>query len=336
VKRRSAIVLAIVLAFALLIPFALSGQTRAVGPASVLAVLAGRVELAHGTAAYTSATDGETVVSGDRVRTDAVGRAVITFFDGSTLELAPATEVTVAAAASPDGAVDLLIAQTIGRTVSSVHKLVDPRSRYEIRTPSLTAAVRGTKFEVVVAADGSAIERTSEGLVAVSSAGAAVLVPAGMETRTAPGTAPTAPTPLSARATASAAAVTAPPPSAATPAPAQGSDVSSSASPSPLAGPSAAGPATPGTTAPSSVAAGPAIATISPLTAGTPAPLPIGTLGPLPTLSLAPLPTLPVAPLPTASLAPPPTLPVAPLPTALLAPITPPLTSTALPVAPIP
>ena len=196
VKRRSALVLTLVLAGAILSAFAVAGQTRAVASPSVLAVLAGRVELAHGSAAYAGARDGQTVTAGDRVRTGDTGHAVVTFFDGSTLDIGSATEVAIEAAASSGATVDLVISQAIGRTFSSVHKLVDPRSRYEIRTPSLVAAVRGTKFEVEVAADGSAAERTTEGLVAVSSAGAEVFVPAGAQTRATRGTRPAAPAPI--------------------------------------------------------------------------------------------------------------------------------------------
>lgn len=196
VKRHGALILTVVLAGAILSAFAVAGQTRAVAPVSVLAVLAGRVELAHGADAYAAARDGQTVAAGDRVRTDDAGHAVVTFFDGSTLDIGSATEVAIESAASPGGTVDLVISQAIGRTFSSVHKLVDPRSRYEIRTPSLVAAVRGTKFEVQVAADGSAAERTSEGLVAVSSAGAEVFVPAGAGTHATPGTPPAVPAPV--------------------------------------------------------------------------------------------------------------------------------------------
>lgn len=327
-KRRGALVLAIVLAFAVLAGFALAGQTRAVGPASVLAILAGRVELAHGAAPYAPASDGETVAAGDRLRTDAAGHAVVTFFDGSTLDIAPATEVTVVAAASHDGAVDLVIAQAIGRTFSSVQKLVDPRSRYEIHTPSITAVVRGTKFEIEVAADGSAIERTTEGLVAVSSAGTEVLVPAGMETRAAPAAPPAAPAPMPTQRTTSTPPTATPPP---TQAPA---GVSGPAS-SPLPEVFIAVPVTAGPTAPSlvpSIVTGPVPATAAPV---------LSTLAPLPTTGSTGLPAVTVVPLPTATVVPLPSATVAPLPTVSAPPVTSPLpalspTSPALPITTIP
>gem|GEM_PF-2953334 len=323
-KRRAALVIAVVLAFAVLAAFAVGGQTRAVGPASVLAVLAGRVELAHGTAAYTTARDGETVATGDRLRTDGAGHAVVTFFDGSTLDIAPATELTIEAAGSTDGAVDLRITQAIGRTFSSVHKLVDTRSRYEIRTPSLVAAVRGTKFEVQVDADGSAAERTTEGLVAVSSAGSEVLVPAGAETRATPGTSPAPPAPI--RGPIPASTVTSPPATgspavpAPTVAPPQGSGLVPTPGPSPFADPSSAPLVTPSPVLPLptlSVTAAPALPTAS---------FVVPTLEPLPTATLAPLLTPSLIPRPTASLPPLPTL--APVTAPSLSPLP---TGTALP-----
>ena len=338
VKRRATVVLGLLVLSAALAAFALAGQTRANGSASVLAVLAGRVELAHGTAAYAAATDGETIIAGDRVRTDDAGRAVVTFFDGSTLEIAPTTEITVAAASSRDGAVDLLITQAIGRTFSSVHKLVDPRSRYEVRTPSLTAAVRGTKFEIEVAADGSAAERTTEGLVAVSSAGAEVLVPAGTETRVTPGSPPAPPAPIRTTGTTPTGAAT-----TATPAP---RTVTQAPTLAPTSAPPAASapgfepavqlpalldprpeatapvaPTTPGPQPATSTAAAtlaPALRTLAPiLTSG---PLPTATILPIPAV-IDPVPTGTPVPLPTVTLPPDlaPTLSpspsVAPLPT---------------------
>lgn len=322
VKRRAAIVLAIVFALALLAGLGSSGQTRAVGASSVLAVLAGGVDLAHDTAAYAPASDGEIVVAGDRVRTDHVGHAVVTFFDGSTLDVAPGTEVTVVEAVSRDGAVDLVIGQAIGRTFSSVHKLVDPRSRYEIRTPSLTAAVRGTKFEIEVAADGSAAERTTEGLVAVRSADSEVLVPAGTETRATPGMPPTPPTPTITSAPANVSPSAPAPRPGVTPAPGSSPLLESTTAAPGIPAPPSVGPsasAAPGSQAPSL----PAIPSLTPLPAVTLAPLPSAILAPLPTATLIPLSTPTLVPLPTASLA--------PLPSPSLSPI-----STALPLITIP
>ena len=192
-----------------------------------------------------------------------------------------------------------------------MHKLVDTRSRYEIQTPSLVAAVRGTKFEVQVDADGSAKERTTEGLVAVSSAGSEVLVPAGAETRATPGASPAPPAPIPAPvptpAVTSPRITGSPAVHAATFAPPQGSGLVPTPSPSPLADASSAPLVTPSPVLPLptlSVTAAPALPTAS-LVGPTLEPLPTATLAPLLTPSLTPLPTL--APVTAPSLRPLPT-----------------------------
>lgn len=167
----------------------------ATGPAT-LQVLTPTVDVAHGAAAFAAAVDGQSLAEGDRVRTGHQGHALITFFDGSTLELMPDTEVRIESASSRDGTTDIGIAQAIGRTVSAVHKLVDPRSRYEVRTPALAAVVRGTLFSITVAANGDTEEVTAEGLVAVTAGGTEVLVPPGAATHSSPGGTPSAPTPV--------------------------------------------------------------------------------------------------------------------------------------------
>src|SRR5205823_6431637 len=66
--------------------------------------------------------------------------------------------------------------QTLGRTWHVVTKLISGSSRYESRTRSSTAAVRGTIFavDVHVDADGpAATVTTSEGVVVHSAAGPA-------------------------------------------------------------------------------------------------------------------------------------------------------------------
>ena len=327
------------LAFAILAVYAQAGQTRATGPSSVLAVLSGRVELAHGAAAYATASDGETVNAGDRIRTDAEGRAVVTFFDGSTVEIAPASDLTIEAAAMRDGAVDLVLSQAIGRTFSSVHKLLDPRSRYEIHTPSLTAAVRGTKFEVEVAADGSAAERTTEGLVAVSSAGSEVLVPAGAATSATPGAPPAPPAPIPAPTVVPTAVPTAAAPS---PRASAAAPTTTPTAATPLTAPGEGATPDPATAPPVPVAPAPVIRTavppsapslatptstpvLAPLPSITPLAVPTQTVLPLPSVSLTPLPSVEPAPAPSASL--PVGTSVSPLPSASALPTVSPLPS---------
>ncbi len=68
---------------------------RSAASSSTVTLLAGSASVARGGGAFRPAVDGELVTAGDRVQTAAASHAVITFFDGSTLELEPDTTVTV-------------------------------------------------------------------------------------------------------------------------------------------------------------------------------------------------------------------------------------------------
>jgi hypothetical protein len=171
-----------------------AAQRPSAASSTVLVVFTTNAEVAHGARDFRLATDGEILAAGDRVRTDATGHALITFFDGSTLELEPSTSVAVDdATPHGDGSLAIQLTQTIGRTWASVQKLTHADSKFEIRTPSSTASVRGTAFLTEVLADGETRVHTTEGAVAVTAQGTTVLVTAGLNTTVRPSRAPTDP-----------------------------------------------------------------------------------------------------------------------------------------------
>jgi hypothetical protein len=188
---RRRLLIAAVIAAIVVVPAALvMAQQRASSASTILSILDGSASVARGTAAFAVASDGDIVNTGDRVQTGDTGHAMVTFFDGSTLEIEPATTVQVEESASAaSGAISIRIAQTIGRTWASVQKLTRADSKFEIRTPSLTAGVRGTGFVTEVLADGTSTVRTTDGSVVVTAQGQSVIVGAG-QTTTAPATAP--------------------------------------------------------------------------------------------------------------------------------------------------
>jgi hypothetical protein len=96
---------------------------------------------------------GETVGAGDRILTANPGGAVITFADGSEVELAPGTEVRLDAVGQTAGGGSLVaIAQASGTTVSRVTDL-GANGSYQLETPNATAFVRGTLFQTDVLRD---------------------------------------------------------------------------------------------------------------------------------------------------------------------------------------
>ena len=194
---RRRLLIGAVIAALVVVPAALVvTQQRAAAAATILSILDGTASVARGTAAFAAAADGDVVNGGDRVQTAQNSHAMVTFFDGSTLEIEPATTVQIEEAATVDGATLIRISQTLGRTWASVQKLTRPDSKFEVRTPTLTAAVRGTGFITEVLADGTSTVRTIDGNVLVTAQGQSVIVSAGQSTTAAPNAPPTAPAPV--------------------------------------------------------------------------------------------------------------------------------------------
>src|SRR3989442_13947170 len=191
-------------AFAFCIAIALSmiggagGAGQALGASSAIPVrgAAGRLRRLPG--AVTAATDGDLLAAGDSIETAADGRAVVTFFEGSTVEIEPSSTLSVdTLSVDAGGGTVILMTQAVGRTWHVVTKLLTGSSRYEVRTPASTASVRGTEFEVQVETSGGepvTTVVTTEGRVAHSAPDPArpgqtseVLVTAGTQASARPG-----------------------------------------------------------------------------------------------------------------------------------------------------
>lgn len=192
---RRRVLIAAIFAALVIVPVALViTQQRAASAATILSILDGSASVARGTAAFSPAADGDIVNNGDRVQTAQNSHALVTFFDGSTLEIEPATTVQIEEAqGTASGAISIRISQTLGRTWASVQKLTRADSKFEVRTPMLTAAVRGTGFFTEVLADGTSSVQTTDGIVEVTAQGQSVLVGAGQTTTVQPNSPPTAP-----------------------------------------------------------------------------------------------------------------------------------------------
>lgn len=141
--------------------------------AAVLTVISGDVLMRFGASSFSSAADGAILYVGSTVRTSSDARAVITLFEGSTVELEPASDITIEEAAMRGGSTIVQLAQSLGRSWHVVTHLTTADSRYEVRTPAATASVRGTTFEVAVedgAAGPTTTVTTTEGRVATADA----------------------------------------------------------------------------------------------------------------------------------------------------------------------
>ena len=191
------ILLVALLAAGVLIPAALIlTQQRAAAANMTLTILGGTADVAQGAGGFARAADGQVLNAGDRVRTADAGYAVVTFFDGSTVEIEPGTTITfIQATAAASGAITIQLEQAIGRTWASVQRLARADSKFELRTPATTATVRGTGFVTDVLASGATTVTTTDGIVEVSAEGTTVVVPAGSLATVQPSAAPSPPGP---------------------------------------------------------------------------------------------------------------------------------------------
>jgi VCBS repeat-containing protein len=131
-----------------------------------------------GTDSWTEGKVGMSLEDGDVVKTGDDSSAEITFFDGSTIELQPGTEVEIASLDIADsGYTTISLEQTIGATISRVVNIIDPQSSYEVETTTGVAAVRGSIMVVCVTEEGTSWIANQQGNIWSRSQGVELQVP---------------------------------------------------------------------------------------------------------------------------------------------------------------
>jgi len=202
-SRPRVLVAAVGLAFVLAIGLGTTGvftpksQRIALGASTTLTIISGEVQIRHGvTGDFAVASDGAILGPGDTIRTGPDARAVLTYFEGSTVEVEPDSELAIQTAhGNPDGSTVIEMQQNLGSTWHVVTHLSQGGSKYEVHTTSSTASVRGTAFTVGVTPEQTTTVTTAEGNVGTSDpAGTTtVAVTAGLTTTTKRGEAPAPP-----------------------------------------------------------------------------------------------------------------------------------------------
>lgn len=171
------------LLIALALMLALTGGAAAAQPtglAAVLEVLDAGVEVRRVDTANWVAVAVESIVgAGDSIRTDATGRARITFFaDGTDTELQPNTDYRIDAFEGSDQAFTLTVAVLLGETTQRIGRALGADSAYDVITPAMTLAARGTIFTVRVQDTGRSAMLTREGEVSAGKEDDTAPVPA--------------------------------------------------------------------------------------------------------------------------------------------------------------
>jgi hypothetical protein len=136
----------------------------ATNAAATLTVFQQTTSMSKGGASFAPSATGAVVQPGDSIKTDAKGRAAIQLPDGTLTRLAGGTEIKLTSAhfAKSGNLQDVSILQKVGRTFTNVQHLVSGAS-FQVRGQSAVASVRGTKFEVLMNADGTMLVKLFDG-----------------------------------------------------------------------------------------------------------------------------------------------------------------------------
>jgi len=131
-----------------------------------------------GTDSWTEGEVGMSLEDRDVVKTGDDSSAEITFFENSTIELQPGTEVEIASLDIADsGYTTISLEQTIGATISRVANIIDPASSYEVETATGAAAVRGSIMVVCVTEEGTSWVANQQGNIWTRAQGVELQVP---------------------------------------------------------------------------------------------------------------------------------------------------------------
>jgi hypothetical protein len=171
------------------IPYALSGGSVLFAEATWVR---GEVQrIAGGTT--TSLASGSQLRIGETVTTGAQSSATLRFADQSRLMIAPNSRVilTHMLRDRQSGEVATTLMLESGAVESQVHRGEKIKARYEVKTPTLNLAVRGTRFRVVVDSNtGMTRSEVEDGQVLASAQGKEVTLAAGQGTYAAKGAPP--------------------------------------------------------------------------------------------------------------------------------------------------
>ncbi len=119
-----------------------------------LADLHGTVEVKTGNGQWTQAQSGQTLKSGQLIRTGALSNVTLAYYDGSNTNLGAEAEIALDALdAGTSGARLVQLTQVSGGSQHEVVMSQDPGSHYDVNTPAGNGSTNNAKFTVMVFPD---------------------------------------------------------------------------------------------------------------------------------------------------------------------------------------
>jgi len=157
----------------LLLPVALLRQEM---PGATVVATSGPAQRSFQHGPYVPLVQGAQLVEGDRLRTGAEGFATLELPDGTHVRVPPETELVLSTFRRTvlTGVIDRVFSLVRGRVESEVTHATKKDDRFQIRSPSGVAGVRGTDFRVNYhGGDGSTAVEVIDGAVGVDASSAA-------------------------------------------------------------------------------------------------------------------------------------------------------------------
>ncbi len=150
---------------------------------AILADLHGVVEVKTGDGQWAMAKSGQTLTSGQTIRTGALSNVTLAFYDGSQMHLGAEADVALDALdARTSGARVVQVTQVSGQSRHEVTLSDDPGSRYDVNTPTGNGSATGATFTVMVFPDQLSQFWVEAGDVSVINEDISVVVVAGQTT----------------------------------------------------------------------------------------------------------------------------------------------------------
>ena len=162
---------------------------------AILNNITGQVEVAQSDGSWKKVGNDENISQGERIRTLEDSSAMLTFYEGSHTLLEPDTEITLDQLKGGWGQLlQVEVTQLAGKSLYNVIPFRGTESHFIVHTPSGSASVRGTRFNVAVnPLDGLSRFAVDSGVVLVSAGDRQVPVSSGQATTTFPGETPETP-----------------------------------------------------------------------------------------------------------------------------------------------
>lgn len=134
---------------------------------AVLGIITTNIETDSGDG-FAEATEGESLVVGDQVKTDATGFAEVTYHDGSWMRVESEATLMIDDLADTDDGQVVSTSIDTGEAWNRVRELSEPEDEFVVDTPVASAAVRGTAFSIDCDGDTSCTFSVLEGEVLIT------------------------------------------------------------------------------------------------------------------------------------------------------------------------